>query len=483
MDDSLRLSLSQRQQQTLAPMQLQFVRLLEMNGAEAEEEVRRALDENPALEAAEPDRESGDSHEGADDLNDFNESAEQLQMADYRSEDDIPYYRLSTSNRSADDRSYEPLAVSSGESLFTHLMKQLAEDPAMTERQMEIARVVVGNIDDNGYIERTTHAIVDDLAIQESIDADESEVRNVIDRVRALEPAGVCAVDLRDSLMLQLRRRAVSPAVTLATEIVRDYFDLFSLMHFDRIASLTGADKEQVKAAMDVIRSLNPKPGTLITGDDDERTRHISPDFLVEADGDRLTLTLLSNIPALQIEQSFAPGSEIVKPRKTAAGEAANAFIRQKRDEAQTFIRVVEMRRATLMRVMGAIMQWQRDFFLTDDRRRLRPMVLRDIAAVTGDDLSVISRATTGKYVATAQGIYAVKSLFNERRKEGDETSSQVVIDRLREIIASENTDKPLSDEAITRRLQDEGFDIARRTVAKYRERLGIPVGRLRRKI
>ena len=192
---------------------------------------------------------------------------------------------------------------------------------------------------------------------------------------------------------------------------------------------------------------------------------------------------MLSNIPALQIEQSFAPGSEIVRPRKTAAGEAANAFIRQKRDEAQTFIRVVEMRRATLMRVMGAIMQWQRDFFLTDDRRRLRPMVLKDIASLTGDDLSVISRATTGKYVATSQGVYAIKSLFNERRKEGDETSAQIVIDRLKEIIASENSDKPLSDEAITHRLQDEGFDIARRTVAKYRERLGIPVGRLRRKI
>lgn len=479
MDEKLKLQIAQRQQTTLAPMQLQFVRMLEMTGAEAEEEVRRALDENPALEEA--DTEPQEERRESDD--EFNESAEQLQMADYGSEDDIPSYRLGISNQSPDDNRYEPVAVSSGESLYEHLMRQLAENPAVTERQMEIARVIVGNIDNNGYLERTIHALVDDLAIQESIDADESEVRAVADLVRSLEPAGVGAYDLRDSLLLQLRRRKLTPAVVLATEIVRDYFDLFSLMHFDRIASLTGSDREQIKEAMDVIRSLNPKPGTLITGDDDERTRHISPDFIVEADGDRLTLSMTGRIPALQIEQSFAPGHEIVSPRKSAAGEAANAFIRQKRDEAATFIKVLEMRQATLMRVMGAIVQWQRDFFLTDDRRRLRPMVLRDIAAVTGDDLSVISRATTGKYVATAQGIYAVKSLFNERRKEGDETSSQVIIDRLREIIASENTDKPLSDEAITRRLQDEGFDIARRTVAKYRERLGIPVGRLRRKI
>lgn len=479
MEESLNLTLAQRQQTTLAPMQLQFVRMLEMNGAEAEEEVRRALDENPALEAVDNDN-SG--NEAAAD-SDFNESAEQLQMADYGSEDDIPSYRLNTANRSADDRHYEPLAVNGGDSLYEYLMRQLSEDSSITDRQMDIARVVVGNIDNNGYLERTTHALVDDLAIQESIDADENEVRAVIDRVRALEPAGICAIDLRDSLLLQLHRRNASASVILATEIVRDYFDLFSLMHFDRIASLTGADNEQLKAAMEVIRSLNPKPGSIISGDDDDRTRHISPDFLVEADGDRLSLTILSHIPSLQIEQSFAPDNEITQVKKTAAGEAANAFIRQKRYEAATFIKVVEMRQATLMRVMSAIMQWQRDFFLTDDILRLRPMVLKDISAITGDDLSVISRATTGKYVATRQGVYAVKTLFNERRKENDEISSQVVIDRLRAIIDSEDKSKPLSDAAITTRLQDEGFDIARRTVAKYREKIGIPVGRLRRKL
>lgn len=475
MDEKLNLSISQRQQTTLAPMQLQLVRMLEMNAAEAEDEVRRALDDNPALEVAE------DSH--ADEPHDeFAETAEQLQMADYRSEEDIPSYRLGVSNRSSDDPVYEPVAIAEGESLYQYLLSQLAEDGTLTPRQMDIARFIVGNMDSNGYMERTVGALVDDLAIQESMDVSQEEVRHVWDIVRSLEPAGVGAVDLRDSLLLQLRRRPETPQIRLATEVIRDYFDLFSLMHFDRIASLTGVSRSQLKEAMDAIRTLHPKPGALVNGDDDERIRHISPDFFVENEGERLSLTMLSRIPHLQIERSFASDTEVGQ-KKTVAGEAANAFIRQKRDEAATFIKVVTMRNETLYRVMSAIMQWQREFFITGDRLRLRPMVLKDISAVTGDDLSVISRATAGKYVATAQGVYSVKSLFNEHRRDNEATSSEAVLERIRSIVEDEDKANPMSDAEITELLKKEGIDIARRTVAKYRERLGLPVGRLRRKI
>lgn len=482
MKESLNLSLSQRQQTILAPMQLQFVRMLEMNEAEAEDEVKRALDDNPALEASETTSSDADSAAATEEGERFSESAEQLQLADYRSEDDIPYYRLDISNRSASDPVYEPVAVASDESLYEYLMRQLSEDPTVTDRQLEIAQFIAGNIDPNGYMERTVHALVDDMALQAGFETTDDEVRAVLDRVRALEPAGVGAMDLRDSLLLQLRRRKVTPAVELATEVVRDYFDLFSLMHFDRIASLTGTSREQLKEAMDVIRSLNPKPGSLVSGDDDERTRHISPDFFVDVEGDRLILSMTGRMPRLQIEKSFLQTTETYR-RKTAAGEAANAFIRQKRDEAQTFIKVLEMRQSTLFRVMSAIMQWQREFFLTDDPLKLRPMVLKDISGVTGDDLSVISRATTGKYVATRQGIYPIKSLFNERRSEADDASALMVTQRIREIIEAEDKSRPLSDSAITDALRAEGLDIARRTVAKYREREGIPVGRLRKEI
>lgn len=464
MNESLKLSLSQKQQQTLAPMQLQLVRMLEMSAPEVEEEVRRQVDENPALEVA--------------------DDADREPAADYfHPADDTPYYRYQARNSGPDDETYEPTAADNSQSLMDYILSQLRENPDLDDTDMAIAGVIAGNIDSNGYLTRDVRALVDDLAIHEGIETTADHVRHVLDAVRGADPAGVGAVDLRDSLLLQLRRRAMTPAVELATKIVRDYFDLFSLMHFDRLRSLTGSTAEQLSEAMDVIRSLNPKPGSQIGSPDDDRTRHITPDFYVEADGDRLTLTLLNRIPRLQIEQSFASDTPVQRRQTSRRDAEANAFIRQRRDEATTFIKVLEMRQQTLYRVMSAIMQWQREFFLTDDPLTLRPMILRDISAITGDDMSVISRVTAGKFVATQHGVYPLKFFFNERRREGDETSTTALISRLREIIDSEDKNHPLTDAALTDLLNDEGYEVARRTVAKYREKLGIPVGRLRRSI
>lgn len=464
MNESLKLSLSQKQQQTLAPMQLQLVRMLEMSAPEIEEEIRRQVDENPALEVADDT--------GREPAADYSQSA-----------DDTPYYRYLARNSSPDDEAYEPTAVDNSQSLMDYILSQLRENPDVNDTDMAVARVIAGNIDSNGYLTRDVRAMVDDLAIQEGIETTADHVRRVLEAVRRADPAGIGAVDLRDSLLLQLRRRAKTPAVELATKIVRDYFDLFSLMHFDRLRNLTGATAEQLSEAMEVIRSLNPKPGAQIGSPDDDRTRHITPDFYVEADGDRLTLTLLNRIPRLQIEQSFAADTAVQRRTPSRRDAEANAFIRQRRDEASGFIKVLEMRQLTLFRVMSAIMQWQRDFFLTDDPQTLRPMILKDISAMTGDDISVISRVSAGKFVATQHGVYPLKFFFNERRKEGDETSTTALISRLREIIAAENKNHPLTDAALTDILNSEGYDVARRTVAKYREKLGIPVGRLRRSI
>ena len=477
--ESLRQTLAQRQQQTLAPMQLQLVRVLEMNAPEIEEEVRRQLDENPALEASDdemPTAGEGDS---------FSETAAEMELADYRSVDDIPHYRLDPHNRSADDTVFEPVAVAAGETLMDSLLSQIAEIQGVTPRQEMIARTLIGNIDENGYLTRSVRDLADDLAIQDGLDVSDSEVKEIWNMVRTLDPAGIAAVDLRDSLLLQLRRRGDSPQVALATEIVRDYFDLFSLMHFDRIRSLTGVTVEQLREAMEIIRSLDPKPGGHFSGasTEDDRTRQITPDFLVEADdNDRLTLTLLNRLPQLQIEASFAADTPVEQNRSRRA-ETANAFIRQKRDEAATFIKVIQNRQATLFRVMTAIMQLQRAFFLSEDPSTLRPMILKDVAALTGDDVSVISRATAGKYVATRTGIYPLKFFFNERLREDLDVSSRTVSQRLRSIIEAEDKNHPLSDLALTEILNKEGFDVARRTVAKYREKLGLPVARLRRKV
>lgn len=475
MDNSLRMNIEQRQQQTLAPLQLQFVRVLEMNENEVEEEVRRALDENPALEEK---MESDDNDKGTEEV--YGETAEQMMAADYMSEEDIPFYRYEANNRSASEPVYEPVAVEHGASLMEYLMGQLAENSLLDEEDMNIARYIVGNIDDNGYMTRSLREIVNDLAIYTGLDVSEEQVRRVWDAVRALDPPGIGAMDLRDAMLLQLRRMAPTEDVEVATEIVSDYFDVFSLMHFDRLRSMMNISQEQLRGALDLIKTLNPKPGSAISGNDaDDRLRHITPDFQVEPEGDRFIVTMLSRVPGLAIEESFRPDS----PLALSQNAEANAFLKKKREEATTFIKVMEMRRDTLMKVMRAIVARQQDFFLTDDPATLRPMILKDIASDTGMDLSVISRATSGKYVATRQGVYPLRFFFTERHKENEDVSVRQVITVLREMIENENPAKPLTDEALTQRLKEQGYDIARRTVAKYREKLGIPVGRLRHKI
>lgn len=481
MKESLSQSLEQRLQLKLSPMQMRLVRMLEMTEPEIEEEVRREVDDNPALEVVD----TSASEEAAGDT--FDESAEQMQLADYRDEDDIPPYRLEANNRSADDVRFEPVAVAAGESLIESLMSQLSETD-ISRRQMAIARYIVGNLDDNGYMTRTLPQIEDDLAIDAGMEVDMSEIKDVFARIRSLDPAGVGAFDLRDCLSLQLRRLPESPAVMTAREIVDSYFDIFSLRHFDRLASLLGISREALKEADDVIRSLDPKPASRFgESDADDRARHIIPDFYVEVDrNDRITVSMPGNTPELAIERSF----DIDEADEAGGGDTGNSrrrealsFIVGKRREASDFIELLRIRRTTLMKVMEAIARWQREFFITEDESSLRPMVLKDISGVTGMDISVISRATAGKYVATQGGLYPLKFFFNERVSDDEDASSREILSALRALIQEEDPSSPLSDDAITARLTDMGYNIARRTVAKYRERLGFPVARMRKKI
>lgn len=477
MEESLRLTTQQKLQQRLTPLQVQFVKMLEMTGPEVEDEVRRAIDENPALEAVDTD------HSSQGDNDDYAESAEEMQLADYRG-DDIPTYRLEAKNHSADDRYYEPTATYEGDTLIETLNTQIAQ---LTDDDTikKIAEYIIGNLDDNGYMTRSLQAITDDIAFQAGMDVSPEQVRRAWDAVRSLDPPGVGAVDLRDSLLLQLRRRRPSPVRDRAIEIIGDFFDLFSKKHFDRIASLTGMTDPQLRDAMSMIRQLNPKPGSgLQPSSIDDKTRHINPEFSVESDGDTITLNMLNNIPELQIEQSFRADSPIEIPSATERQKRdALLFMKQKRDEAATFMKIVKMRQETLYRVMTAIIKLQRDFFTSDDPALIKPMILKDVAALTGYDLSVISRSTAGKYVMTPRGVYPIKMFFNERPKEDEDTSSIQILDALRKIIDEEDKHHPLSDRAITDAMRSKGFDIARRTVTKYREKAGLPVGRLRKEM
>ncbi len=472
----LHLSTEQRLQQTLSPQQVRYFKILEMPEARVEEEVRRELDENPALEVAG----STDTDNIAET---FGETAEEMQLADYRNEDDIPAYRLEARNHSADDRRFEPVAVENEGSLMDWLRSQLAM-AGLDEAETAIGNYIIGNIDDNGYLTRTPDVMADDLTMVTGADISAADVRRVLDTIRGFDPAGVGAIDLRECLLLQLRRRRQSAVNDAAIEIVGHYFDLFSKKHYDRIVSATGMSMDTLREAIETIRSLNPKPGGEV-GDDQsqERLRQVTPDFSVEPDPEGgLTVTLLSNLPELAVEKTFAADAPISTERRQH--DDANAFIRRQRDDAQGFIRILKMRSQTLTRVMTAIVKLQRQFFLTGNDADLRPMILKDVSAITGDDQSVVSRATAGKYVATPWGIFPLKHFFNERFSAGDPaTSSRGILAALRTLIESEDRSHPLSDEALSQELGKLGFDVARRTVTKYREQLGQPVARLRREI
>lgn len=466
-----------KQLQRLTPMQVQFVRMLEMTGPELEGEVNRALDEMPALEIAENQGVTPDN-------DDFNETAEQVQLADYGNDDDIPSYMLDARNRSVNDTYYTPVAVNDELTLAEDLTRQLSELP-LSPRQLTIANYIIGNLDSNGYLKRTPEAIADDITFTESVETEAAEVSKVIDIIRTLDPAGVGAVDLRDCLLLQLNRRQPTVEVITAREIITHYFDLFSKKHFDRLADLLGIDTERLTAAVDIISRLNPKPGNQLNDSAIEHSgRQIVPELQVEIDSDNnLTVSLLNNIPDLALSRSFSldtPVSATLTPRQRTD---AATFIRTRRDEAQAFIKTLQMRQSTLLNVMTAIASLQRDFFLTGDETRLHPMILKDVAAVTGYDLSVISRATASKYVLAPSGIYPLKFFFNERPKADDDVTSHQIIDAIKTIISQEDKRSPLPDETIAAMLSEKGFNIARRTVAKYRERLGLPVARLRKTI
>ena len=482
--ESLHLTQEQRLQQRLSPQQVQFVRLLGMNRTEMEDEVRHEVLDNPAIEIADSD-DSSDGEVPAEEMTTDNNVTPDSADPEDEPEDDVPAYRLNISNRSADDKVYEPI-ITNESTLIDYLSEQISEHD-LSEKQQTIADYIIGNIDDNGYLTRSVEAISDDIVFQMGIEVDEDEIQSVLQMIRDLDPAGIGAKDLRDCLLLQLERLPGSDDNLLAYKIIDCYFPEFSKKHYDRIITALKTDKEGFRRALEVILSLNPKPGSLYGGGDNSKAQHIIPDFSVEVDGDNITLTLLNNIPELQIEESFqAMYDDIsVKRVRNRSEEEANRFVKDKYESAATFIKMLKQRQVTLFSIMCAILERQKQFFLTEDESLLRPMVLKDIASDTGYDLSVVSRATSGKYVMTQGGIYPLKFFFNEgiRHESGEDVSSREIQSALKEIIEGEDKKKPYSDEVLCTLLNKRGYEIARRTIAKYRERMGFPVARLRKEL
>lgn len=488
----LKQQLQQKLQQKLSPQQIQMIRLLELPTIELEERVKHELEDNPALEEGKEPlddlerNEEGGSADGEDDYPSEGAENEDLSLGDYLSEDDIPEYKLQQINERAARQ--EEFSLVEGDSLRDYLLEQLRLRN-LSEKQVKIAEYIIGNIDDDGYLRRDLQAVADDLIFQAGLEVNETELEEVLRVIQDFEPAGVGARDLKECLLIQLRRREKTAATQLAIRILNSYFDDFINKRYERIMKLLEIKEEGLKQAIREITLMNPKPGGSWGDAIETAMSQVVPDFLVEANNGELTLSLnVRGIPELRINKEYEDMFQDYsgnKANQTVERREAMQFVKQKLDAAQWFIDVIKQRNETLERTMEAIIHLQREFFLTGDEATLRPMILKDVAERAGYDISTISRVSNSKYVQTNFGIYPLKFFFSESMQTdtGEEISNREVKQIMKNHVDAEDKRNPLTDLELSDILKKAGYVIARRTVAKYREQLGIPVARLRKEI
>ena len=479
-----------KQTQRLSPLQMQVIKLIELNSIELEDKIKQELEENPALdEVIEKDEVD---HDVKNDEDDYAEllSEEEIVKGDYTSEEEMPDFRLSSSGVSSYDQSktdFTDFALSSN-SLQQTLLEQINLQN-LNSKEIKIAEYIIGNLDENGYLESTLQSISDDLIFQQNIDTTQERIEKVLEVIQDLEPAGVGARNLQECLLLQLSRKNQTEVIKLATLILETCFEEFTKKHYSKIQSLLEISHEELRDAIDTIIALNPKPGNMWSDALELAMANITPDFIVENDGLEITLSLNNtNIPPLRINRGFSEMMRGYSENRNSMSDdnkQALLFMKQKIDSARWFIDAIEQRQITMQATMQAIIDIQHDFFITGDEARLKPMVLKDVAEKTGYDISTISRVSNSKYVQTNTGVFSLRFFFSEamQTESGEDVSSREVRIILKQLIEKEDPRKPLNDEEVTKMLNDKGYLIARRTVAKYREQLGIPVARLRKEL
>lgn len=486
----LKQQLQQKLQQKLSPQQIQLIRLLELPAIELEERIKHELEENPALEEGKDFLDDLDRSENEGESFEAHDSdltvEESIDLGDYRTEDDIPDYKLRELTERAEKKEEIPFSVS--ESLNEYLLQQLGLRD-LSERHVKIAEYIIGNIDDNGYLRRDLSAIADDLIFQAGLDVTEQDIEEVLSVIQDFEPVGVGARDLQECLLLQLTKQDEDTTKGLAIRILTEFFEEFTRKHYDKIMRGLELDEDIMKKVIREITMLNPKP-CANWGDSTETTfSQVVPDFVVEAINGDLILSLNNRgIPEMRISREYTEMFEDYtnnKMNQTTQMKEAVLFVKQKLDSAQWFIEAIKQRQETLQRTMETIISLQRNFFLSGDEATLRPMILKDVAERSGYDISTISRVSNSKYVQTNFGIYPLKYFFSEsiQTDSGEEISTREVKAILKEYIEGEDKRKPLTDEELAALLKEKGYVIARRTVAKYREQLEIPVARLRKEI
>lgn len=498
---SLSQSLQQKLLQKLSPQQIQLMKLLQVPTANLEERIKEELEENPALEVT--DEEGAEAYDEKDEFADASPAEEEYEAEDDRDkedlyenldisdyvqdgDDDIADYKLRDENYGEqEEKTTMPYKV---ETSFYEMLEAQLGMLNLDERQSKIAEQIIGSIDEDGYLRRETSAIVDDLAFRQNVDTTDAEVEEIISRIQHFDPPGVCARNLQECLLLQLERHKLEGKETdLAIQALTKYFDEFTKKHYEKIQRGLNLDDDQLREVMIQITKLNPKPGGNV-GEINKAESYVVPDFFIYNNTGKLELTLNSkNAPELRISEGYR---DMLKEydrgtKKDRRQKEAVLFIKQKIDSAKWFIDAIKQRQHTLFSTMTAIMNHQYDFFLTGDETNLRPMILKDIAEKTGLDISTVSRVANSKFVQTEFGTYRLKFFFSESltTDSGEEVSTREVKKILSDLIEAEQKKKPLSDERLTELLQEKGYNIARRTVAKYREQLNIPVARLRKEL
>ena len=475
MKQFLKLKLSQK----LSPQQIQLMKLIQLPTLDFEQKIQREIEENPALEQGQNSSDENND-EGQDDYSD----SDDLNIDEYINYDDTPSYKLSSNNSGNQEDKNIPFA--SGISFTQHLLTQL-KPISLSEKKMKIAEFLVGSIDESGYIRLDTEEIIDDLAFTQNLIVSNDELEEVLKIVQEFDPPGVGALSLQNCLILQLKRKKRKVSIDLAIEIIENSFEQFSKKHFEKLMNKYSINEEQLKEVITIISKLNPKPGGSYSGGG-KPIEQVIPDFKISIENNELILELnYRNSPTLNISRDYDEmlrGYKLEKNKSKSQREAIQ-FIKQKLDSAKWFIDAVKQRQQTLFITMQAIMNYQKEYFISGDERKIKPMILKDIANEIEMDISTISRVANSKYVDTPYGTKLLKEFFSESMKttSGEEISTIEIKKILEKIISNENKRKPETDEKLVKLLNEKGYKIARRTVAKYREQLNIPVARLRKEI
>jgi RNA polymerase sigma-54 factor len=484
----LKQKLQQKLLQKLSPQQIQMIKLLEVPTIQLEQRIKKELEENPALEeGAEDEYEMGtDAEESRENLND--KDHEEFTLEDYIEDDEIPSYRLNTTNYSRDDKR-EEIPFSVGSTFHDHLENQIGLR-YLSEQEQLLASYIIGNIDEDGYLRRKLDAIADDIAFSLNIKTDEIELIKILRIIQDFDPVGVGARNLQECLILQIENKNQDiPEIQLASVILKNHFDEFTRKHYDKIINRLNITEEDLKSALNEILKLNPKPGSAFSDPQNKSFSHIVPDFILENVDGELQLTLNSkNVPELRVNKTYNEMLESYQHHKnlsTRDQKDAVSFVKQKLDSARWFIDAIRQRQNTLIITMQAILEYQRQYFIEGDETKLKPMILKDIADRTGLDISTVSRVANSKYIQTNFGIFSLKYFFSEgmQTDSGEEVSTREIKKILQDCLDNENKKKPLTDEKLASILNDKGYPVARRTVAKYREQLNIPVARMRKKL